>query len=658
MTRYRFVLALFVSCIAACGQDPAAVDYAPAEPAEWPSYGGAPGGGHYSPAAQITKENVHALTRAWEWRSGHWREPGAGAGGYDSVPMLPGSSWQMTPLILDGTLFGCTAFGDVFALDASTGEPRWRFSADVDPAKEVMINCRGVSSWRSGAQGHCEHRIFSGTPDGRLIALDALTGEACADFGARGVVKLAQGLGEYAEHEYSLPSPPAILGNLAIIGSWVLDRAHDAMPSGVVRAYDVRSGKLAWYWDAIPPGEQPQLDSEGRPQYRRGTTNVWSIISVDPERNLVFLPTGNTSTDFYGVKRNGLDHWSSAVVALNGSTGEVVWRFQMVHHDLWDYDTPAQPTLFELERDGQRIPALAQPTKMGHLFILHRETGEPLFPVEERPVPQEGAVPGEKLSPTQPFPVKPAPLVKAGLTPDDAWGFTFWDRNACRREIASLRSEGIFTPPSIQGSVMAPGDMGGNNWGTPAIDPVRGLIVLNTLNMPQKVRLIPRESCELGKDPRTSAQLGTPYCVQVHPLLSPLGAPCVAPPWSTLVAIDMHTGNLRWEVPLGNLEGLAPWPLSRIQGAPSVGGPSVSAGGLTFIAATTDAWIRAFDTDTGEELWKAELPTGGHATPGIYTAPQDGRQYVVIAAGGHWGVPERPTGDHLIAFALPRTRMP
>jgi quinoprotein glucose dehydrogenase len=290
---------------------------------------------------------------------------------------------------------------------------------------------------------------------------------------------------------------------------------------------------------------------------------------------------------------------------------------------------------------------------MGHLFILNRETGEPLFPVEERPVPQRGAVPGELLSPTQPFPLKPEPLVKAGLRPEDAWGFTFWDRGACRKEIENLLSDGIFTPPSVQGSVMYPGDMGGNNWGTPAIDPVRGLIVLNSLNMAQKVHLIPREQCELGKDPRTSAQAGTPYCVRVHPLLSPLGAPCVAPPWSTLVAIDMNTGDRRWEVPLGNLEGLAPWPISRMKGAPSVGGPSVSSGGLTFIAATTDAYIRAFDTATGEELWKAELPTGGHAVPAIYTAPQDGRQYVVIAAGGHWGVPERPAGEYLIAFALP-----
>jgi len=649
-------LMLAVLLLGACGQKTEEVEYAPEQAAGWPSFGGAPGGGHYSPAGQITPQNVHALTRAWEWRSGHARQPGPGMLGGYAVPMLPGSSWQMTPLVVGDTLFGCTAFGDIFALDASTGTQRWRAATGVDPGSEVMINCRGVSYWAGAQPGTCAKRILAGTPDARLIALDADTGEACPDFGTSGTVDLKEGLGTVLEHEYSLPSPPAILGSLAIIGSWVLDRSSVGVPSGVVRAYDVRSGKLAWYWDALPPGEPPQTDADGKPRFRPGTTNVWSIMSVDAERNLVFLPTGNTATDFYGADRDGADYWSAAVVALDGSTGAVKWRFQTVHHDLWDFDTPAQPTLFEMQRDGKTIPALAQPTKMGHLFILNRETGEPLFPVEERPVPQRGAVPEETLSPTQPFPVKPEPLVKAGLRPEDAWGLTFWDRGACRKEIESLLSDGIFTPPSVQGSVMYPGDMGGNNWGTPAIDPVRGLIVLNSLNMAQKVRLIPREQCELGKDPRTSAQAGTPYCVQVHPLLSPLGAPCVAPPWSTLVAIDMHTGDRRWEVPLGNLEGLAPWPISRMKGAPSVGGPSVSAGGLTFIAATSDAYIRAFDTASGEELWKAELPTGGHAVPAIYTAPQDGRQYVVIAAGGHWGIPERPTGDHLVAFALPPQR--
>ncbi len=647
--------ALTALLASACSQQSGKPVFSPAPATEWSSFGAAPGGGHYSPAAQITPTNVHALSKAWEWRSGQLRLPGPGQiQGHDTF--LPGSSWQMTPLMVGDTLYGCTAFNDVFALDPSTGVQKWRYDTGVDVSKEIMVNCRGVASWqgRANAEGQCAHRIFSGTMDGRLLALDAATGQPCRDFGDAGRVDLSAGLGEYSIEEYSVPSPPAIIDDLVIVGAFVLDRTHNNMPSGVVRAYNVHSGKLEWYWDAIVPGERHQLDEQGQPLFRRGTTNVWSIISVDPERKLVFLPTGNTSTDFFGGLRDGLDYWSSSVVALNARDGKVVWNYQFVHHDLWDYDTPAQPTLFELERDGRKLPALAQPTKMGHLFILNRETGEPLFPVEERPVPQVGAVPGETLSPTQPFPVKPAPLVKGGLKAEDAWGFTFWDRAQCRKQIEGLLSEGMFTPPSLQGSVISPGDMGGNNWGTPAIDPERGLIILNTLNIPQVLTLIPREQCELGKDPYVSPQFGTPYCVHVRRLVSPLGAPCAAPPWGKLTAIDMHTGDTRWEVPLGNLEGLAPWPVSQMKGAPNVGGPSVSAGGLTFIAATSDSYLRAFDSETGEELWKDKLPTGGHAVPAIYTAPQDGRQYVVITAAGHWGIPERPTADYLIAYALPK----
>jgi len=415
----------------------------------------------------------------------------------------------------------------------------------------------------------------------------------------------------------------------------------------------VKTGKLDWAWDPIPPGTTPTVDANGKPLYHRGTTNVWSIISVDAANDLVFLPTGNTSTDFFGGLRNNLDYYSSSVVALRASTGELVWHFQMVHHDVWDYDTPAQPTLFEFERDGKKIPALAQPTKMGHLFLLDRLTGKPLFPVEERPVSQGWEVPGEYLSPTQPFPTKPAPLHPGGIKPEDAWGFTFWDKGACRKIIESTRNDGIFTPPSLQGSAFFPSDFGGNNWGTPAIDPVRGLIILNTLFMPSTLSLVPRAQCEIGKDQFTAPQLDTPYCVKVQPMLSPLGVPCSAPPWGSLTAIDMHTGDKRWEVPLGTLEELAPWPVSMIEGAPNIGGPSVSAAGLTFIAATPDMYLRAFDSETGEELWKAKLPTGGHATPSIYRAGKDQKQYVVIAAGGHFGMPHEPAGDWLVAFALP-----
>ncbi|MCG3170703.1 MAG: Quinoprotein glucose dehydrogenase [Pseudomonadales bacterium] len=654
LARHLLAVTLFASLCACQREAPA--EFPPGAEAEWPAYGAAPGGGHYSAATQITRENVRLLRPAWVYRSGDLRLPRP-ANPEAGEPMgVRASSWQLTPILVGDTLYGCTAFNKVFALDPATGKEKWRYDPGVDTDREVMVNCRGVASWKDpnprGAA--CEHRILTGTLDGRLIALDARDGTPCRDFGDQGQVDLHAGLGQFEEYEYSVTSPPAILGDRVITGALVLDRTHNHMPSGVVRAYDVRSGRLLWYWDPIPPGASHAVDEAGRPRYRRGTPNVWSIISVDAARDLVFLPTGNTSTDFYGGLRDGSDHYSSSVVALRGTTGELVWHFQAVHHDIWDFDTPAQPTLFDLRRDGQRIPALAQPTKMGHLFILHRETGEPLFPVEERPVPQDWEVPGEYLAPTQPFPVKPSPLHPHRLAAEDAWGFTFWDRGACRRRIASLRNEGIFTPPSLDGTLFYPSDMGGNNWGTPAIDPERGLLVLNTLFMPAELKLIPRERCDMASgDPYLTPQHETPYCLRIEPLMSPLGVPCSAPPWGTLSAIDLASGEKRWEVPLGTLEHMAPWPFSRLRGAPNIGGPSVTASGLTFIAATPDRYLRAFDSETGEELWKGELPAGGHATPMIYKRAGDGRQFVVIAAAGHFGMPDLAFSDQLVAFALP-----
>jgi quinoprotein glucose dehydrogenase len=640
-------------CLSAC-QEQGAVDYS-GPVTNWPTYGGAPGGGHYSKATQINPQNVHALEQAWVYRSGDVRLAGEGEITYPHGVSFPhlGSAWQMTPLLLNDTLYGCTAFNRMIALDPTTGEEKWRYDPGVDIQQEVMVNCRGVSSWRSDdeTEQHCTHRIFMGTMDGRLIGVDANTGKPCEDFGADGVVNLKAGLGEHIEYEYSSHSPPAILGDKIIIGAMVLDRVHNSMPSGVVRAYDARSGELLWYWDPTPPG-QPQLhDANGQPVFHRGTPNVWSIISVDVERDLVFLPTGNTSTDFFGGQRDNLDYYSSSVVALHGATGEVAWHYQMVHHDIWDYDTPAQPTLFEFERDGQSIPALAQPTKMGHLFLLNRETGEPLFPVEERPVPQDNRVDGEYLSPTQPFPTLPPPLHPDKLAPEDAWGLTFWDRNACRDTLKELRNGGIFTPPSIDGSVFYPSDFGGNNWDTPAIDPNTNIAILNSRFIPSKLELLPRSQC----DDATGPQLGTPYCVQITPITSPLGMPCNAPPWGTLMAVDLNKGEIKWEVPLGTLEEMAPWPVSMIKGPPNIGGPAVTASGLTFIAGSADQYLRAFDTNTGEELWKAKLPSGGHANPMTYRSGKDQKQYVVITVGGHFGMAAfgQAPGDYIIAFALP-----
>jgi quinoprotein glucose dehydrogenase len=618
-------------------------------------YGATPAGTRFSPLTQITPANVDRLEVAWTYHTGDV-EDGSGGG-------MMTSAFQNTPILVDDALYLCTPFNRVIALDAGTGRERWSYDPKVDRTGMYLLNCRGVSAWldeSASESAACRRRIFTGTLDARLIALDARTGEPCADFGDGGSVDLRGGVGEVRPGEYGVSSPPLVMGDRVVTGTMVLDNRRVDMPGGVVRAFDARSGRELWAWDPVPPGTPPAArGGNGGPRFHRGTTNAWSILSGDSELGLVYVPTGNTSPDYYGGQRDGLDHYSSSVVALAVDTGRVVWHFQTVHHDVWDYDVPAQPVLFDLpRRHAEDIPALVQATKMGHLFFLDRRSGEPLFPVEERPVPQ-GAVPGETLSPTQPFPTRPAPIHPATLTPEDAWGITPWERKRCAEAIASLRSEGIFTPPSLQGSVQYPGASGGSNWGSLSIDPERRLLVANTVRMAWKIRLVPREAFDaqfpdgppdFGYEP----QVGTPYALERTILLSDLGAPCTRPPWGTLVGIDIETGDVRWEVPLGTTRDLAPFPIWALlpHGVPNVGGPITTASGLTFIAATTDHYLRAFDTASGEELWRGRLPTGGQATPMTYRLRRDGRQFVVIAAGGH-GLMGVPPGDALVAFALP-----
>jgi quinoprotein glucose dehydrogenase len=386
-----------------------------------------------------------------------------------------------------------------------------------------------------------------------------------------------------------------------------------------------------------------------------GTPNVWAPISVDEERGLVFVPTGNPAPDYFGGLRNGIDHYGSSVVALRASNGSVVWSYQTVHHDLWDYDVSSQPTLTTLVRDGARIPALIQATKMGLVFVLQRETGEPIFPVEERPVPQ-GGVPGELLSPTQPFPLKPPPLVPHDLSPEDAWGITPFDRAACRRTFEALRYEGIYTPPSLQGSLMYPGNAGGSNWGSVAVDPERQILIANVSDVPFAVTLLPAEGYEQARRDNPGVEIapqrGTPYAMRRETVLSPLGVPCNPPPWGTLAAVDLDDGEIRWQVRLGTIRDIAPIPLPIKLGTPNIGGPLVTASGLVFIGAAMDDYLRAFDTETGEELFKWRLPAGGQATPMSYRARPGGKQYIVIAAGGH-GRGGTRLGDFIVAFALP-----
>jgi quinoprotein glucose dehydrogenase len=617
--------------------------------AGWPDYGGSKGGLRYSPITQINSENVHDLELAWVHHSGDISDGSDGS---------TRTSFNATPILARDTLYFCTGFNRVIAVDAETGEERWAF----DPVQSLTRiegpytrACRGVAHWRGFVKGACSERIYTATIDSELIALDAATGEPCADFGVNGRVALREGIGKAAPWEYYTTSPPLVVRDVVVVGALVADNLRTDAPSGVVRAFDVRTGALRWAWDPVPPGYAPPAKG---PRYASGTPNVWSILSGDQERGLVFVPTGNASPDYFAAYRNGLDHYASSVVALDASTGEVAWYFQTVHHDVWDYDVASQPTLFEFESGAGSIPALAQATKMGHIFLLNRETGEPLFPVEERPVPKSD-VPGERLSPTQPFPTHPPPLHPATLTPDDAWGFTPWDRGRCREAIAALRSDGIFTPASLRGSVQYPGPAGGPNWGSVAIDPVNGVLFVNQMRVAGVVTLIPRDEydaldeSQLAYPNELYPMEGTPYGLKRGPLFSPLGGLCNPPPWGTLTAVDLASGDVLWESTLGTTRDQAPFPIWLALGAPNLGGSIVTAGGLVFIGATTDKFLRAFDARTGEEIWRERLPYTANATPMTYRLTRDGRQFVVVAAGGHgWSEP----GDALMAFALPQTR--
>ncbi len=560
------------------------------------------------------------------------------------------SAFQVTPILVDETLFYCSPFNRVFALDARTGEEVWSYDPEVDISQNwVLPNCRGVSSWKApdwteSDERLCVHRIVTGTVDARLIALDAKTGAVCEDFGDNGAVDITPEISRHSPLEYGITSPPAILNDLVITGSMVLDNVRTDIPSGVVRAYDIRTGEQRWAWNPVPP-DMAQRDADG--SYRSGTTNVWSIISVDTERDLVFIPTGNTSPDYYGGHRDGLDHYSSSVVALHGATGEVAWHYQMVHHDIWDYDTPAQPTLMDLEVNGEMVPVVVQVTKMGLTFVLHRDTGKPVYPVEERPVPQNPAE-GEYLSPTQPFPTH-FPNLMPGVSADDAWGMMIWDEMVCADKLESLRNDGIYTPPTVEGSLFYPGNGGGNNWGSPAINPDTQTMFVITMRTVNYLKLTPREECE--QNGRVN-QRGTPYCSDTSMLMSPLGVPCIEPPWATLDAVDLVAGEILWSVPYGTTRDLAPFPFWWIKGIPAIGGVMTTATGVVFGAGAMEHAFRAYSAATGETLWETRLPTAANSTPMTYQLEEGGKQYVLVAAGGHM-TGFNKAGDHLIAFALP-----
>jgi len=620
---------------------------------EWPTYGNDPGGRRYAEVDDLTPANVGGLEIVWTYRTGDLGE------GFPSSERM---AYEATPILDDGVLYVSTPYGQVHALDAGTGERVWQYDAVLPRDRSYSENTsRGVSLWRdpdAGDGARCAVRILFGTLDARLIALDAKTGTPCAAFGENGAIDLNKNTRPRDPGSYLVSSPPVIWRNLVVTGSAVGDNRAVDNELGIVRAFDARSGALVWTWDPIPRSPDNPVYAEWTETSAAitGAANAWSVLSVDEQRGLLFVPVGSASPDFFGGERPGDNRYANSLVALDVRTGKVVWAQQLVHHDVWDYDLPAQPVAVDLERDGAVIPAVVQATKMGMLFVFHRETGAPLFDVVERAVPQHG-VAGEVLSPTQPFSALP-PLVPNGpLTRDDAWGFTFWDRGRCADLIASFRSEGIYTPPSLEGTIMWPGYAGGSNWGSVSFDPTRQLVIANTMRLPFVVQLIERDrlkevfESDAHPDSEFARQAGTPYGMRRELIASPLGVPCTAPPWSTLSAVNLANGRIEWQVPLGTTRDLAPWPLWYIEGSPSIGGSIVTSGGLVFIGATSDDFLRAFDVTTGEELWRSRLPAGGQATPMTYRL--GGRQYVTIVAGGHGGA-GTTRGDYVVAFALPQ----
>ncbi len=643
-------IAVLTLGVIACG-DVARDDGGPI--AEWREYGGDKGGLRYSPLDQIHTGNVDDLEVAWKYHHGDFSD---GSGEYART------SFQATPIAVRDSLYFCTAYNRVIALDAETGDERWGFDPGLRAKRgegPYPLTCRGVAYWEASADANerCARRIFTGTRDSELIALDAETGEPCRGFGEAGRVALREGIGEAPPWEYYPTSPPLVVRDVVVIGALVADNLRVDAPSGVVRAFDVRSGALRWAWDPVPPDWQSEVDDEGEGgrNYHAGTPNVWSILSGDEARGLIFVPTGNPAPDLYGGQRAGIDHYGSSTVALDAETGEVAWHFQTVHHDVWDYDVASQPTLFEIPGVGGGTAGVAQATKMGHVFLLDRETGVPLYPVEERPVPQ-GGIAGEVLSPTQPFPTHPPPLHPATLTPDEAWGFTPIDRADCAEKLARYRSEGIFTPPTREGSVQFPGSAGGMNWGGIAIDPLKGLLFTNQIHAPMVTQILPRteyeklDASEVAYPNEAYPMEGTPYGVRRFALLSNFGAPCNAPPWGTLTAVDLRSGEVRWSSTLGTTRDMAPFPMWLSLGAPNLGGAVVTAGGVVFIGATTDKFFRGFSVETGEEIFRRRIPFTASANPITYRLRREARQFIVIAAGGHgWSEP----GDALIAYALP-----
>jgi quinoprotein glucose dehydrogenase len=613
---------------------------------EWGAYGRDPGGTRFSPLTQISTANVANLKPAWTFHTGDISDGQVKGGG-------PRSGFETTPLMLDGRLYLTTPFNRVIALDPATGQQLWAYDPKLDRAKpygDGLIN-RGLAAWRDpkvAKAGACALRLYEATLDARLVSVDAATGQACAGFGQAGEVSLRE-VARYIPGQYHMTSPPIVVDGVVVVGSAIDDNSRAEMPDGVVRGFDARSGKLIWSWEPIPkPKDVADKD------WKTGAGNAWTVLSADPKRHLVYVPTGSASPDYWGGLRPGDNRWANSVVALDARTGKFSWGFQLVHHDLWDYDTAAAPLATTLKLKGKATPVVIAGNKTGMVFVLDPATGKPVLPVEERPVPQSTLY-GEKSSPTQPFPTRTPALVPQSQGPEAVWAISDADRKFCADTINAMSGHTMFSPPSEQGILAIPGNVGGVNWSGFAWDAGHGRLIVSVSNLPAKVRMIPATNFVKGDHgdlrAETTLQMGTPFAMSREFLRAPSGLPCIKPPFGELVALDLAAGKIAWRVPLGSLEELAPGVGHIAKGSIVLGGPIVTAGGLVFQGGTLDRTLRAFSAADGALLWSAELPASAHATPMTYEI--GGRQYVVVAAGGSAKIDEERQGDAVVAFALP-----
>jgi quinoprotein glucose dehydrogenase len=647
---------------------------------EWRAYGRTAAGQRYSPLAQITPANVGDLQVAWQFRTGDVRgRPGDPEETTDEV----------TPLKIGTRLYLCTPHQSVIALDATTGAQVWRYDPKLQSGLALQHEtCRGVSyspapeaasasapaaaasiatSGRAldiaandgKARADCGAKLFLATSDGRLIALDPDTGAVCSRFGGgTGQIDLGANMPNLKPGSYYSTSPVVVTRHLVIVGGTVLDNYSTKEESGVIRAFDVDTGALVWNWDSGNPDVTTPIAPGAK--YTANSPNSWSIASVDEALGMVYLPMGNQPPDQWGGQRSAaVEKYSSSVVALDLATGQVRWVFQTVHHDLWDYDVPSQPSLIDLTVNGATVPALVQPTKQGELFVLDRRTGTPLLPVTERPAPQ-GAAKGDHTAPTQPK--SALSYEPPRLSGKDMWGGTILDQMACRIAFHQLRYEGRFTPPSTQGSLIYPGNFGTFNWGGVAVDPQRQVAFTTPTYLAFVSQLIPRPNATVdlvqgnnpphGMLPALNENFGAPFAVKLHPFTSLLGIPCQAPPWGYVAGADLRTGQIAWKHRNGTVRDLSPIPVPFRMGVPNLGGPVMTAGGVAFLSGSMDDYVRAYDVTDGRQLWESRLPAGGQATPMTYLGA-DGRQYLLVVAGGHGSTGTKP-GDYVIAYSLPR----